>query len=72
MSVDNMTEEECSATFVVRVSKKPGEPWTGNVAWVTERCQQNFGSMQELFQLMNSTLTREENRMEADYDGRKK
>ena len=47
---------ETTATFVVRVSRKPGEPWKGNVAWVTERCQQNFSSMQELLELIDDTL----------------
>jgi len=50
------TDGEVSATFVVRVTAKPGEPWRGNVAWVTERCMQNFDNMQELFELMGSAL----------------
>lgn len=59
---DGDIETESSATFVVRVSRKPGEPWRGQVSWVTERCQQKFDNMQELFELMDSTLRREEQR----------
>lgn len=55
------TPGECAATFVVRVTKKPNRPWQGNVVWVTERCEQKFSSMQELFALMDSTLTETSN-----------
>lgn len=55
-----METGERSATFLIRVNKKPNEPWQGNVVWVSERCEQNFTSMQELFQLMDDTLHEEE------------
>lgn len=50
------TESAASACFLIRVSKKPGEAWHGDVTWVTGQGEQKFESMQELFQLMNSTL----------------
>lgn len=56
METDLMEAGERSATFLVRVSKKPNEPWQGNVVWVSERCEQTFSTMQELFTLMDSTL----------------
>ena len=55
-----MEAGERSATFLIRVNKKPNEPWQGNVIWVSERCEQSFTSMQELFNLMDDTLQKEE------------
>lgn len=52
-----MDAGERSATFLIRINKKPGAPWQGNVVWVCEHCEQNFSSMQELFRLMNDTLS---------------
>ncbi len=60
-AVDAMEVGERSATFLVRVSKKPHEAWKGNVVWVSERCEQTFSTMQELFQIMDSTLQEESN-----------
>jgi len=54
-----MEAGERSATFLIRVHKKPSEPWQGNVIWVTERCEQTFTSMQELFHMMDTTLHEE-------------
>lgn len=55
-----MEQGERSATFLVRVNKKPNEPWQGNVIWVSERCERSFSTMQELFELMDDTLTEEQ------------
>lgn len=55
-----METGERSATFLIRVNKKPNEPWQGNVIWVSERCEQTFTSMQELFSLMGDSLQKEE------------
>lgn len=60
MNEGMMETGERSATFLIRVSKKPNEPWQGNVIWVSERCEQTFTSMQELFSLMDESLQREE------------
>lgn len=60
MAETMMEKGECSATFLIRVNKKPNEPWVGNVVWVSERCEQTFASMQELFSIMDSTLQRED------------
>ena len=54
-----METGERSATFLIRVNKKPNEPWQGNVIWVSERCEQTFTSMQELFGLMGDSLQEE-------------
>lgn len=60
MREEMMENGERSATFLIRVNKKPNEPWQGNVIWVSERCEQTFTSMQELFSLMGDTLQKEE------------
>ena len=60
MNGDLKQTGERSATFLIRVNKKPNEPWQGNVVWISERCERNFSNMQELFQLMDSTLREEE------------
>ena len=51
---------ERSATFLIRINKKPNELWQGNGVWVSERCERTFSNMQELFQIMDSTLTDDE------------
>lgn len=45
-----------SETFIISLTGAQGESWRGNVVWVDGRCQQQFGSMQELMELMGSTL----------------
>ena len=50
------SETESSATFVVRVGRKPGKPWKGKVTCVDERRQQEFDNVQELMTLMDSSL----------------
>jgi len=48
--------DEKEATFVVRLTKKGAQPWKGHVVWISGRNEQNFNSMQELFELMGTAL----------------
>ena len=53
-------DEEAQETFVIRVNRKGGGAWRGNVVWIGERCEQQFQNMQELIALMDDTLQRPE------------
>ncbi|MDD4076104.1 MAG: hypothetical protein PHC80_08415 [Eubacteriales bacterium] len=48
--------DEAQETFVIRVNRKAGGAWQGNVVWIGERCEQQFRNMQELITLMDDTL----------------
>lgn len=61
MAKKTFDKSRTSETFIVSLSSSQGECWRGNIVWVGGRCQQQFTSMQELMELMGSTM----------YDGEK-
>ncbi|MDD3920977.1 MAG: hypothetical protein PHO41_07410 [Eubacteriales bacterium] len=48
--------DDAQETFVVRVNRKEGGSWQGNIVWIGERCEQQFRNMQELIALMDDTF----------------
>lgn len=45
------------ATFAVRILFRQNASWQGSVAWLEGKQEQNFRSVLELIQLLNSALT---------------
>ena len=48
--------------FVVRMNRRHGEAWNGNIVWIDGRCEQQFHNMQELIALMDSATQKKADR----------